>query len=438
MIGNNRWTELVEADRAHRDCYTDQEIFDTEIERIFEKTWIYVGHESQVKNPGDYYMVQIGRQPLVLVRDGTDTIRVLYNRCPHRGALICADRAGNTGKTFKCPYHAWRFNLDGSLLKVPLIEGYDDTRFDPSDPQFHMQQVARVENYRGFVFCHLGTGGPGLVEFLGGATLAFDSICDRAPDGEVEVVGDCFRMIQTSNWKIFLENQLDNLHASVTHEAAGRSALEIEKDIKARTGKDAPLEYHYLSAFTEPFQKFGQMPTVGYEHGHVLSHGYMNLNREDPEMIEYLKRMHASYGEERTEEILAVDLHHVLVYPCLSVQPPLQQLRAIRPLGPGRTLSEIWMFRLKGANEGMYRRSLGYYQLVNSPSTMINADDLDNWWRIQNGLVASGSDWVSFHRNAGQDRREGETQVSATGMSELPMRHMYTAWINYMSGETVR
>ncbi len=64
--------------------------------------------------------------------------------------------------------------------------------------------------------------------------------------------------------------------------------------------------------------------------------------------------MHARYGEERTEEILAVDLHHVLVYPCLSVQPPLQQLRAIRPLGPGRTLSVIWMFRLKGANGGLY------------------------------------------------------------------------------------
>jgi phenylpropionate dioxygenase-like ring-hydroxylating dioxygenase large terminal subunit len=373
-----------------------------------------------------------------MVRGKDGRIHVLYNRCPHRGAMLCSDHSGNTGATFKCAYHAWRFNLDGTLLKVPVIEGYEGTRFDIHDPQFHMTPAARVAQYRGFVFASLSDSVPELETFLGGAKIAFDDMCDRAPEGEVEVVPNCFRMIQRSNWKIFFENQLDAVHPSVTHEAAGRAALEVEKDIERRTGRKAPLDYHYLSAFTMPFHKFDQMDTVGFDNGHLILKGYMDLRRQEPEMIEYEKRMRANYGAERTEQILAVDIHHVIVYPCLSVQSPLQQLRAIRPISPDRTLSEIWHFRLKGAPEGMYRRSLGYYQLVNSPSTTINADDLDNWWRCQQGLSASGNDWVSFHRNAGQDKYANGVHTSITGMSELPMRHMFGAWSKYMSGENAR
>ena len=88
---------LVEPDRAHRKAYTDPEIFDLEMDRIFERTWIYIGHESQAKNPGDYYLAQVGRQPVIMVRGQDGQIDVLYNRCPHRGAQICTARKGNTG-----------------------------------------------------------------------------------------------------------------------------------------------------------------------------------------------------------------------------------------------------------------------------------------------------------------------------------------------------
>lgn len=427
---------LVEPDRVHRRCYVDPEVFDAEIRNIFEKTWIYIGHESQTKNVGDYYATQIGRQPMLMVRGKDQQVHVLFNRCPHRGALLCLGHSGNTGASFRCSYHAWRFNLDGTLLKVPVSEGYANTRFDPSDPQFHMTPAPRVASYRGFVFASLSATVPDLETFLGPAKIAFDDMCNRAPEGEVEAVPTCFRVIQKSNWKIFLENQIDALHPSVTHEGAGRAALQAEKEIEQRTGRKAPIDYHYLSAFTEPFYKWDMMDTLGHPNGHVTLKGYMDLRREDPDMVQYEAAMRAKYGPKRTEEILSVDIHHVLVYPCLSVQPPLQQLRAIRPIAPDRTLTEIWHFRLKGAPEGIYRRALGYYQLVNSPSTTINADDLDNWWRCQRGLSSEGSDWVSFHRNAGQDTREGDSIKSNTGTSELPMRHMFSAWARYMSMES--
>ena len=124
----------------------------------------------------------------------------------------------------------------------------------------------------------------------------------------------------------------------------------------------------------------------------------------------------------------------MLVYPYLSVQSPLQQLRCLRPIAPDKTLSEIWHFRLKGAPEAIYRRSLWYYNLVNSPATMINADDLENWTKGQWGLQSNGGDWVSFHRNLGGDREENGVIYSNNGTSEAVMRNQFRAWRDYMQG----
>jgi hypothetical protein len=240
-------------------------------------------------------------------------------------------------------------------------------------------------------------------------------------------------MIQQSNWKIFLENQLDALHPSVTHESTGRAAEEVEHEIEKRKGGHAPLDYHYLSAFTLPFHKWDTVQTLNYPSGHCILQGYMGLRPQDPDTLAYEAAMRKHYGAERTEEILGVNIHHVLLYPGLSVQPPLQQLRAVRPLSVDKTLTEIWHFRLKGAPEAIYRRSLGYYNLVNSPATMVNADDLENFWRCHQGLASTGGEWVSFHRHAGQDDLEGDVIKSRWGTSEAPMRNQFRAWADLMA-----
>jgi hypothetical protein len=165
-------------------------------------------------------------------------------------------------------------------------------------------------------------------------------------------------------------------------------------------------------------------------HPHRL-HG---LRPRDPDTLAYEKVMQKAYGKKRMEEILGVNIHHVLLYPGLSVQSPLQQLRAVRPLGVDKTLTEIWHFRLKGAPEAIYRRALGYYNLVNSPSTMVNADDLWNFWKCHKGLESQGGDWVSFHRNAGQDLENNDVTTSVIGTSEQPMRNQFKAWTHCMTG----
>jgi phenylpropionate dioxygenase-like ring-hydroxylating dioxygenase large terminal subunit len=432
---SRRLSDFVEPDRVRREVYTDPSIFELEMQRIHERVWIYCGHESQVPRTGDYHTLQIGRQPMLMVRAADGSVNVLYNRCPHRGNLMVGDRYGSSGEFFRCSYHAWTFHHDGRLKNIPMMEsGYAGTPYGKDHPDCSMKRAARVERYRGFVFASLAHDGPSLKEFLGKAIVAFDDMCDRAPQGEVEVVPNCFRLIQKSNWKIFLENQLDALHPSVTHQSTGRAAHEVEKDIEKKTGH-APLSYHMLSAFaTVTIDKWDNFQTLNYPHGHCILTGYMGLRPRDPDTLSYEKTLVDAYGQKRMEEILGVNIHHVLIYPGLSVQSPLQQLRAVRPLSVDRTLTEIWHFRLKGAPEPIYRRSLAYYNLVNSPSTLVNADDLENFWKCHQGLSSEGGDWVSFARHFGRDIQRGEVVETAAncGTSEAPMRNQMKAWAQYM------
>jgi len=423
---------LIEPDRVHKRVYTDPAIFDAEIERIFERVWVYCGHESQVPNPGDYWAVQIGRQPMLMVRDQDRRIHVVHNRCPHRGVQVIGNECGNTGQAFVCSYHAWSFWLDGRVRAIPLAKGYEGTRMDKGNPDCNMKAAARVASYRGFVFASLAAEGPDLMTFLGEAKVAFDDMCDRSPLGEVEVVPVCHRVIQHSNWKFFMENQLDALHPSVTHQSTGIAAGRVERRLKEQQGS-APLYYHYLSAFASSFEKWDGVQTINYPQGHGILKAYMGLRPQDPDTLEYEALLKKAYGEEKAEAYLSRSIHHVLVYPYLSVQSPLQQLRCLRPLAPDRTLSEIWHFRLKGAPEAIYKRSLWYFNLVNSPATMINADDLENWTKGQWGLQSAGGDWVSFHRNHGGDRFDDQgVGYSNNGTSEIVMRSQFQAWKRYM------
>ncbi|MGE0311833.1 MAG: aromatic ring-hydroxylating dioxygenase subunit alpha [Lautropia sp.] len=422
---------LVEDDRVHRRCYTDPGIFDAEMAGIFEKIWVYCGHESQVPNTGDYATVQIGRQPMIMVRAKDGSINVLYNRCPHRGVQLCGNQKGNTGNAFVCSYHAWTFHLDGRVRAIPLRQGYEGTRLTIDNPDCSMKAAARVDSYRGFVFASLSHDGPGLAAFLGDAKVAFDDMCDRSPVGEVEAVPVCHRVVQRSNWKFFMENQLDALHPSVTHQSTGVSALRVEQRLKQEHA-DVPLYYHYLSAFASSFDKWDSVQTVNLPHGHGVLKGYMGLRPTDPDTLAHEAQLKAAYGEAKAEEYLSRNIHHVLVYPYLSVQSPLQQLRVLRPRGPAETLSEIWHFRLKGAPEAIYRRSMWYFNLVNSPSTMVNADDLENWTRGQRGLESDGGEWVSFHRNLGGDTEKDGVLYSNNGTSEVVMRNQFKAWRDYL------
>ena len=143
---------LVQDDRVHRDLYTSQELFELEQEHFFANTWNYVGHESQLPKPGDWISNEIAGRPLIVVRHADGSVRAMMNRCAHKGSRLVNGPCGNTGKFFRCPYHAWTFRSVGSLLSVPLKMGFDNTGFESCVASRGMARVAAVHTYRDFVF----------------------------------------------------------------------------------------------------------------------------------------------------------------------------------------------------------------------------------------------------------------------------------------------
>ncbi|MBS0318179.1 MAG: Rieske 2Fe-2S domain-containing protein, partial [Proteobacteria bacterium] len=185
VISSETLASLVRPDSVHKSVYTDPALFDLEMQRIYGKAWIYVGHESQVPKAGDYHTTRLGDQDVIMVRAADGKVHVLYNRCPHKGAKVVAEGDGCAGQFFRCPYHAWTYRLDGSHLSAPMRRGLADTCYDPKHPDFSMRRLARVDSYRGFVFASQSPEGPGLQDFLGGVASSIDNLCDRSPVGEV-------------------------------------------------------------------------------------------------------------------------------------------------------------------------------------------------------------------------------------------------------------
>ena len=221
---------LVQDDQVHRDVYLDPELFEIEMEELFAKTWIYVGHESQVPKPGDFYTCDIGREPVVMVRQADGSVRVLRNRCAHKGARLVTDTHGSIGKFFRCPYHAWTYRPDGSLLAIPLKNAYGMTRLQECAASKGLAPAAAVHSYRGFVFCRLSEEGPEFHEYFGGSLSSIDYMADRSPEGELEVAGGVLRYMHDCNWKMFVENLNDTMHPMVAHESAAGTAKRLWAD----------------------------------------------------------------------------------------------------------------------------------------------------------------------------------------------------------------
>ncbi|MBB4860311.1 phenylpropionate dioxygenase-like ring-hydroxylating dioxygenase large terminal subunit [Novosphingobium chloroacetimidivorans] len=420
---------LVEAERVHRRAYVDPEIFELEMDLIFGRSWIYVGHESQIPQAGDYFTTQVGRQPVIMTRHTDGQIYVLENRCPHKGALVCPERAGHS-RPFVCMYHGWSFDGDGALRSVPARSGYEGTSFDPKDPANGLKQLPRVQNHRGFIFASLAADGPDFKTWAGKGLRGLDNLVDRAPAGEVEVIGDCYRTVQNNNWKIFLDNMSDGMHTSFVHNQMAKAA---QKTI-ARTAVRRPGGLDVAAMLAGEPEQMARMDLVAHPGGHFDMVAFAPPP-SGPDADQYKASMEAFHGKERAEAILKESYHSVLMFPTLVMQQSLQQMRVIRPISANKTLLEIWVFCLKGAPESFVRRAVTGGNVGNSPSNVVAADDFESYYRVHAGLESPQTDWVLLHRGARQDVPQGSSIKGGDGNSEVCMRNMFHAWRDYMTAQ---
>lgn len=200
---------LVKDDRIHGRVYTDPAIFEEELDKIFSRGWVYVGHASEIPNPGDFRLRPIGRQSVIMVRDDDGQVRLLMNRCTHRANAVCQVERGNT-KMFRCAYHGWTFRTTGELASVTYADRYD-TSFRKED--FGLRSAPRLGTYRGFVFGSLSPVGTTLDEYLGPRVKdQLDLFVDLAPGGELDVTAGVHKYAYRANWKFQIENGMDGYH----------------------------------------------------------------------------------------------------------------------------------------------------------------------------------------------------------------------------------
>jgi phenylpropionate dioxygenase-like ring-hydroxylating dioxygenase large terminal subunit len=427
---------MVAPGRVHRRLYTDPDIFTLELEKIFGTAWIYVGHESQVKQPGDFFATRIGQKPLLLVRDSDGVIQLLHNQCAHRGSLVVASSCGHASE-FRCSYHGWTYHLDGRLKTAPLLHGYPP-HFDAKDSDLGMRRVPRVASYRGFVFGSLAADGPSLADHLGYMTTSFDDMVDRAPDGALEATGGVFRHSYKANWKLYLENLCDAAHPLFAHQSSIDAASQ--QSDAAHSDGSGEIAIRQMRQNGAPYSFWETNVGIWtYPNGHSFLGDYHDDAKlvaalNDPRFRDYIAAMEAKQGSERTKKILEVRRWNSNVYPNLSFMSQFGQLRVVHPVSVSETVVHTYCFRLCGAPARMFENTISFANVVNGTGSLVLTDDLEIYTRIGLGLSSAGSEWLEIGRGYQGDRDDdhgGRRGKNST--SEIYIRNMLDAWLDYMA-----
>ena len=331
---------------------------------------------------------------------------------------------------------AGRSTPTGRSPASPQSRGYGG-RIKPGNPAFGLSTVARVADYRGFIFASQADDGPDLETYLGRMTAAFDNLVDRAPDGEIEHTGGGFRQAYAGNWKLHMENANDLVHASIVHESSWQTAAEFSDAL----GPDEPEDHavQMLKGNGLPLPEMDKVEIHGLDGGHSFMGGFyksgtITQKTADPVLDDYRARMVAAYGDNRAAEILGWDTFNHLIYPNLVLNPKHAQYRLIVPIAVDRTEVRSGCFRLKGAPEEMFHTTVRFLSTLNSPASMITADDNVVFTGIHRALSDEGAEWIDLSRGFGADRTDAEGgRIGDVGTSELPLRSQYEAWASYMS-----
>ena len=187
-----------------RRFYDSAEVFTADRDKAFNDLWHIAGHASRIPNAGDYFLLRICGEEIIVIRDQHGEIHAHYNVCRHRGSRVCKESSGNK-KLLVCPYHAWTYNQDGSLRVARLM----DETFDPSSYSLHS---CRVNVSAGLIFVALTDDAPEFDEFIEPWTeyLSFHGIADAN-------IAKRVNLPTAANWKLVVENFIECYHCIPAH-----------------------------------------------------------------------------------------------------------------------------------------------------------------------------------------------------------------------------
>lgn len=377
---------LVDLDRGiiSREIFVSDEIYAREQEQIFARAWLFVGHESQVPNPGDYFVSCMGEEAVILTRDLQGRIHVLLNTCRHRGMKVCRYDEGNT-TTFTCTYHGWTYSVDGRVVEVPgdllgvprHAEGY---RGELNKAEWGLVHVAQQFNYKGTIWATWDPEAPPFLEYLGGMKVWLDGLldCRDGREGGSEVICGVQKYRLRSNWKFAAENNAgDFYHGATTHKSVEKVGIFGDGAAgQSRSGR----RREQSTTKTRRRDGLVSFPALG----HGARDGVPDLNDDeipvfdDPVIREYYDQVYAERERRLNGRLRAFG--GGAIFPNMSFHSPFPRTILVsQPRGP--LLTESWRWYLVDADAPREVKDMlrHYFMRYYGPAGMTEQDDAENW-----------------------------------------------------------
>ena len=400
--------------RVHRSTMTSPEIFQLELERVFQKSWLYVGHDSEIPKPGDYLRRKVGGQPIMFVRGTDGEPRVFLNTCPHRGALVCRQERGNAS-LFQCFYHAWTFNNQGDLVGMPEEEGYAEG-FDRAERS--LAPPARVENYRGMVFLSYNPEVEDLVDYLGEARIFLDAVIDQGGEEGIRVLPGTYRLSVKANWKLMVENTVDFYHVVPAHITWIQYMKSLGREVRS-----------LRSDYTLPGIALGNGHTGRFSIGNQGS-GYLGdraaqapyfPGEQKQRLQKFRGRLVKRYGQKMADWTPKNGgVGNFLVYPNLVLAHGMKAIRVFNPIAPDVFEFTTWSVVPKTQSDDVIRKvNREDFFDAQGPGGFQQPDDFEALESCQIGFTAQGLGWSDISRGM---HRPSEMS------DELPMRVFWRQW----------
>ncbi|MGE0056569.1 MAG: Rieske 2Fe-2S domain-containing protein [Dehalococcoidia bacterium] len=420
-------SSLVDVDTGlvNRRIFYDEDIFQLEMQQIFARSWLFMCHESQIANPGDFFLTFMGEDRVIVTRDNEGAPQVLVNSCRHRGNAVCRAEEGHA-TSFMCTYHGWTFDLQGKLVGVP---GFKEVYHEELDREnWGLIKPAQVDTYRGLVFANMDPEAPSLDEWLGaGGKLGLDIFLDRGTD--MAPFDGIIKFRMKCNWKFPSDNSPDQYHGAFSHASAIMAGHNVSPNLKGRRSS-------MFSASPAPGV------TVLEEYGHGFNAVSVPDNWDDivqDRPLDNWKKYQLltdSNGKEGRLGRINMNL-----FPNLFVATSGSNLALRLPRGPMETEIWVWSFHdRKGTHdlrEEQRKRSESHF----GPSGLFEQDDGENWDQSTRGVkgVISGRYPLNYSMGLGHGdivRDESEVARVESHMNEHAQLWTYRTWADFMSAES--
>jgi phenylpropionate dioxygenase-like ring-hydroxylating dioxygenase large terminal subunit len=420
---------MVDREQAtvDRRIFYDQDIYQLELERIFARSWNFMCHDTQIPNPGDFFMTFIGEDRVICVRDNDGLPQVLVNSCRHRGNAVCRAEEGHA-TSFMCTYHGWTYDLKGNLVGVP---GFKEVYHEELDREnWGLIRAAQVESYHGFIFANMDPEAPNLPDYLGDVgRMSLDLLAQRGE--EMVMIPGVQKYTIPCNWKLSVDNVWDWYHANVSHASAFQSGYGTPRP-GTKGGAAVPEKK------APPINRLAweQLVILG-EYGHAISGPLYKPGDTSFAIIDESWRER----EDAKKFLGPVGLRsrgHPNIFPTMWITGNQVSLR--HPKGPMET--EIWWFTLIDKNQETTTRQLIAARASHTfgPAGMLEQEDGENWGESTKAMRGTISKRfpLNFQANHGLAKvinEEGGPPHVETSVNEHAQFWLYKAWSDWMAAD---